>query len=411
MRDRLLTVYGFFHAWMLAAVLYFWMICLPDSGGSMQMLQTLYFFIPISILYWNREKGKQIWSYLFLSGIFLFCGWFLGRNLLEKTGLIIFTGIIALCYFADRVRNVMGILCRPEYPLLGVFALAYFYSLYFQRTLLERVSLWAAVLYWLLLLWVRNREALLDVCETNQKLHRFPQSAVAANNRLLLFMITFITLAGMILLPFSGLRQGIYSLGRLLVLLISWLLSGLSSEEREEEILPPQEMESPFHKVEAGEMPAFLYMIFQLLEKLLIAAFLLALLAGLVYLIIDLYRKYQEGRGENGDVLEAVQAAGNEKRERIKPRRRITGFLRRYNTEEKIRRYYRRQILKYAKTKPAGTETPEELEERAGMKHTSEKERIHEIYEQARYGNVPCSRKQEQVMKQADRVDFSKEIV
>ncbi len=411
MRDRLLTLYGGIHAWLLTAVLYFALLSLSKAADAGQLLKALYFLLPVFGLYWNKEKGKHIWSYFFFTGVFLWGGWLVGSSLLEKAGLAVFTTMIAFGYFADRVRDVYGILCRPEYPFLGVFAAVYFYSLYLQRTLLEYTALCAAVLYWLLILWVGNRESVLWVCRENQKLHRFPQSAIMGNNRLLLGLITLATLAGMAFLPFSGLRQGIYGLGYLLRSFFSWLLRGLESDSTYEEQMMTQDAQNPFPKAEEGQMPAFLHALFQAVEKLLVAAVILAFLAGVVYFIIWLYRRYEAGRSENGDVLESIEAAGKEKRERLRPRRKVIGFFHKYSAKERIRRYYRQQILKYGKTKPSGTETPKELEEQAGLKPSAERERLHQIYEQARYSSVPCTRAQEQEMKQADRVDFSREIV
>ena len=59
---------------------------------------------------------------------------------------------------------------------------------------------------------------------------------------------------------------------------------------------------------------------------------------------------------------------------------------------EKIRRLYRQRILKHFSQKAAGIlprwASPSELEETCGMDQPA----LHELYEKARYGNVPCTR-------------------
>lgn len=68
---------------------------------------------------------------------------------------------------------------------------------------------------------------------------------------------------------------------------------------------------------------------------------------------------------------------------------------------EKIRRLYRQRILKHFSQKTSGIlprwASPSELEETCGMDQPA----LHELYEKARYGNVPCTREDLEQLKKS----------
>ena len=69
--------------------------------------------------------------------------------------------------------------------------------------------------------------------------------------------------------------------------------------------------------------------------------------------------------------------------------------------DEKIRRLYRQRILKHFSQKAAGIlprwASPSELEKTCGIDQPS----LHELYEKARYGNVPCTKEDLEQLKKS----------
>lgn len=64
------------------------------------------------------------------------------------------------------------------------------------------------------------------------------------------------------------------------------------------------------------------------------------------------------------------------------------------SADKKIRRLYKRLIKRALREKPCGSETPQELEDRAGLSGREEMNRIHELYEKVRYGREECTREE-----------------
>lgn len=67
----------------------------------------------------------------------------------------------------------------------------------------------------------------------------------------------------------------------------------------------------------------------------------------------------------------------------------------RHSPAFRIRKKYKKRILKAIKSKPAGTETPEELEEKAELLDSQDYETLHELYEKARYSPLQCTTEDE----------------
>lgn len=63
----------------------------------------------------------------------------------------------------------------------------------------------------------------------------------------------------------------------------------------------------------------------------------------------------------------------------------------RNSARQKIRKTYKKVIRRSLKGNPAGWETPEELEEKAGFQEQETAKQIHEIYEKARYSQRECN--------------------
>ena len=261
--------------------------------------------------------------------------------------------------------------------------------------------LFGAGLYWLLILWCRNREQMLLFQQDNRDLYRFPGESIANASRLSLVLLSVATVAGMALFPFSGLDQGIYTLGRLLRRFIAWLLSGGSREpavtleetkepEMRAPLLPEQEEASPFWQ-------AF----WDILEKVFTVAILLLAVAALCWGLYWLYKKYNARAMDNGDILEVLPKNAPDKREKLEGSKRIGRGLFSTKPEDRIRRYYRKKIEQ--NLRPKLSLSPVELEKAAGLSQKEGIEEFHRLYEKARYSGESCSRQEAGKMKDLDR--------
>ena len=143
---------------------------------------------------------------------------------------------------------------------------------------------------------------------------------------------------------------------------------------------------------QAGEAPAWMKFLDQILGVL--AVFLLLLLAVLVLRQIarSIWKFFTKPRHFDDD--EKIYLKPSLHLDSNAPKtgfRRAMAFLPVRTPGEKIRRLYRQRILNHFSQKAAGIlprwASPSELEETCGMDQPA----LHELYEKARYGNVPCT--------------------
>lgn len=71
--------------------------------------------------------------------------------------------------------------------------------------------------------------------------------------------------------------------------------------------------------------------------------------------------------------------------------RKKTSFSAHSSVNLRIRKYYKKTLRKALKNSPKGSETPEELEDTAGLPKGQSRQTLHACYEKARYGNLECT--------------------
>gem|GEM_PF-680286 len=109
---------------------------------------------------------------------------------------------------------------------------------------------------------------------------------------------------------------------------------------------------------------------------------LLVLAALIIAGIRSLFVQFRDRPDENGD--EAISLEPED--DFLKVVRTAAASYFSSSPKEQIRRQYRRMIRRHRKDKPGPAETPEEIEQHAGIHDTEEMKDLHTRYEQVRYG-------------------------
>lgn len=132
------------------------------------------------------------------------------------------------------------------------------------------------------------------------------------------------------------------------------------------------------------ELPEWVKALLDAMTYLVVIAVFLVIFWLLYQALRHMMQSFAQGQGSDEVIL--IDASGNELYGKTRKRRR-SGEIR--NTNRKIRKEYKKTILKKY-SRPNGTETPQELEEGAGIcKETGQV--FHAVYEKARYSGSVCS--------------------
>jgi hypothetical protein len=110
----------------------------------------------------------------------------------------------------------------------------------------------------------------------------------------------------------------------------------------------------------------------------------IGLIYGFIQIIRQIFKDFRNTLDENGDIIEEIkddEISYKEDELYIKGNHIDTEAM-------KIRRRYKKAIKRHRKDIPAPYESPNEIEENAGLINNEEMQLLHGQYENARYGNL-----------------------
>lgn len=267
---------------------------------------------------------------------------------------------------------------QPWLQFLAFFLCLYIVSLFAHSRGLGNVALAGAVLYFFLVFpyrFMKNRSDYLE-----KMLHVSNVPSVRIRRLTGIFLAAVLIASGL----FAGLAA-LSSSGRIFLTLpeiresgTEDIISGFQQEAQMEQLMDLQMLMGE----EGREPPVWLQVFFTILENVLTALGIFLIAAFLVRMLQRAIRSFRVRDTENGDEIESLL-----QEERVSLRIR-SGLRAGAGEREKnrIRRRYRRTILRYRKEAPGLHETPSEMERLANLPDTEEMKALHTDYELARYG-------------------------
>lgn len=222
-----------------------------------------------------------------------------------------------------------------------------------------------------------------DFIRRNQKIANLPAAAIQKVSRVLLLM-------AVILLSLAVFPSVLY--GR--EPLIGWLqniraLPAPPPEDFSEMMtgIPNDGMDFGALAEPHAPPPAWLTFLSDVLMYLCAAAAILILLIVIYHICRNAARYFAQ------DEEDTIVFLGTEERKMLRPEKQARKSAREKwgSPDQRIRRFYKKTLRRTLKQTPAGWETPEELEQKAGLEPTRPNENLHTLYEKARYSASGCS--------------------
>lgn len=377
----------------------------PDLIGRTLYLRCLVIALPIIASDLAVGRCRSLLSYLIASALLFAATVFAGQLLISPvrgssvsgvymTFLIIETGAVLISRIAERLnrkkagdaaknrdpswRPAPDTLRTPSLSVLIFFGAVYALALNLNNPAVCSAALFSALFY--------APAALLHkyICETenylslNKRTCNLPSGRIygIGAGMLAIFLLLFIAAALPALMTVSGrhyrdIRKSMTPIE-------------FDYPETTWEMPPEASGEDPVQALierygEPKPTPPWLTALSRILE----AAALAAVAAGLLKVVFGTFRAFREAADENGDIVEELQKT--EPAVRIK---KAPAGQRRLSERERIRKEYRKTIRKYRKDRPERHETPTEIEKNAGIAQNTDIQRLHDRYELARYGQA-----------------------
>ncbi|MBQ0000208.1 MAG: hypothetical protein KBT01_01530 [Clostridiales bacterium] len=305
-------------------------------------------------------------------------------------------------YFHARASRQKCWLESPTYWFLLFFIIVCIAGRYYEDLFLVKLSCFAAGYTYLLVNIVRNDDEMKGIFRDFSSMNRLPVQRMKRNNNRIMLVLSGITAAAMAAAPYLKLDQLIIWLTKLARKLLIFVFSFFQSGNTETVEIPANEkMDLMFPEVPEQDsiFMKILDMILEYVGEILVGILLLAAAYLIVKRLIQLYRQFNQGLDENGDMVEDLRVT-TKTTERVKEQQEKENLFFNMSPAARIRKHFKGQIQKAYRMK--GEEirksgTPEELEQQLTMS-PEDKLRFHSYYEKARYSHETCTREEMQEM-------------
>jgi len=366
------------------------MVLAKDRGT---LLASLVYIPVVVFLSEVCKRTKYFWQYIIWALLPVGFIHLVSRSEFERKLGIVLTLVTIALYFYARAKKQDCLLDTPGYHFLGLYIVMYFLERQYPSKLLEHYAVIGTGICLLLCMYKINFDEMEQVFDVNQKLERFPEKRLLKNNLFMMMIQSVIVIIGMITALFTGVDGIIDQIGNILKKMISWILELM-------ELWTPKGVSEDFGGekevlvFETGEQSLFVQILMKILDVLsvvLIVTLILYVIYRIIRILYQLYLDFDLNSVENGDEIEKIYVVQTKEEKRQIKKKRTEKLFWDLSPNARIRKRYKKRILRERKEPPKSYMTPEEIEVGVVM-NEEEKNIFHTYYEKARYGNVSCTK-------------------
>lgn len=351
-------------------------------------LRGILFGIPIALSYYAAEKLPKMWQYLLAWVAISAISWLL----LGHIGGAVMGAIVCLFRFRNRIseEKTPSAFDSPNYVCLLFFAVCFSLSAVYELSQLQRLSVISALLYLLVLLTYRAVERIEDYLELNKDMKALPVRRI-------------LRIAGAgaaaLLVPAA-------------IFLIPAALSLRGEVVFDLPDVPgkPYEGSDVVEHISGGETVSMdellgdavgepLFQIPEFVMYIIYAAIFMAVAALLIYGVYQLFKNFRFSYSDNRDIIEALPTDRDIAAPSSPKHKQKLSVLDR-SPNAAIRRKYRKTVIKALCEPPKHWQTPAEIEKFGGI----DDQKLHSLYEKARYSAVPCTQAELRSLKEQEKV-------
>lgn len=293
--------------------------------------------------------------------------------------------ILIITYVVCRLGSSTPWVQEPSIYFEILFLVIYFLGIYLDNTFIQNCMVYYAMGYLLLMLLYTNSTNMGNFLKLNREVANLPAGQIKSVNRIILLILSLITIAAMILVPISGLGTVIQQIGYGLFQLVKWLFHFLSSDGGEEPPSSPLPKEKIDIPESTEETSTFISWLLQILTVIAVFITVAAVLAAVIYAIYTIIRRFYRPAKDGDETLFLTKTPVDEIRATLpgSPLQKAERLGRDPNGT--VRRIYKKIIRKHASGTPPSSFTPKELEAFSKLPDSEETKTLHHLYEQARY--------------------------
>lgn len=387
-KSRISYLLEFFHSYLVLLALMTIPIGVQTYTSSIILLgKTVFVLVAIVVLFFADRHCRSIFSFLSICVPLLVLPYFLRTNGIDFTYQMAAILLLIVTYFICRLSTSTPWTQEPNIYFEGLFLVIYFIGIYLKNDWIKNCMVYFTIAYLLLMLLYTNITNMGNFFKLNREITNLPAKQILLVNRMVLLILSIVTIAAMILVPVSGLGNVITGIGNGLFQLIKWIIR-LFQSPGDGNAPPATPMDIPKH----ASLDAFnetnsegMKWFFEILTTIALWAGTIALLAGIIYAIYYVIQHFYRPNTDSDEKLFLKNILIKETYSSL-PKTSLT------KTEKLgrdpngiVRKIYKKTILKHAAKTPPKSFTPTQIEEFSELAETKEREMLHYLYEKARY--------------------------
>ena len=351
-------------------------------------LRSLSIMIPLAVSLFAVRNCRGMAVYLLLCLLSIVPVFLIGATILNRIMFLLVSLIVIALRTVGRVRDQDDALSCPSVGILAIFVILYLAGVLMENPYLKTVNFYAAFTYTILVLIYLNLTRLSGYLEVHKNISNVPFQRIGRTNTWVLSIFLGLAVAGMILLPMTGLENLIRAGGRAILALIRRMGNKGQAPDADLETVIDDgaqgtDMGSMPDFGPVSETPVWLTALYKGLTVVLLVGTSAAILYLLVRVIINVVRRFYRPMRENSDEEEFIGPVDEKESLEITGKRNLPGFLD-FSPNAQVRRQFRRTVQKKKKV-DSDAYTPDELLSYAEVPEGEFRSILHTLYEQARY--------------------------
>ncbi|MFR8033673.1 MAG: hypothetical protein ACLU6W_06565 [Lachnospiraceae bacterium] len=347
--------------------------------------KTLFILAAIIILFFAERHCRSIFTFFLICLPLLVIPYLIRTNGIDFAYQLAAVIILIVSYTICRLGSSTPWMQEPSIYYEALFLVIYFLGIYLKNEWLQNCMIYYAMGYLLLILIYTNISNMGRFLRLNRDVANLPAGQIKSVNRIILLILSVITIAAMILVPLSGLGNVITGLGNAVFQFIRWFIGLFTSRD---DPSAPALIETPQFELpdlEPSDTGASSFWLWEFLTAAAFFAASAALVAAVIFGIYYLVRHFYRPASDGDEKLFIKKAPFEETRTSLPKSSLKKAEKLGRDPNGTVRRIYKKTILKYADETPPEFFTPKELEEFSNLPDTEDSRRLHCLYEQARY--------------------------
>lgn len=395
-KSRISYLLEFFHTYLVLLALMAIPIGVQTYASPWVLLgKSLFILAAVIILFFAERHCRSIFAFFLICLPLLAIPYLIQTNGIDFVYQLAAVIVLIVSYVICRLGSSTPWMQEPSIYYEILFLVIYFLGIYLKNEWIQNCMVYFAMGYLLLILIYTNVSNMGRFLRLNRDVANLPAGQIKSVNRIILLILSIITIAAMILVPLSGLGNVITGLGNAAFQLIRWIISLFISRD---DSSPPALTETPQFELpdldSSSDVGPNTFWLWEVLTSAAFFAASVALVAAVIFGIYYIVQHFYRPASDGDETLFLKKAPFEETHVSLSPSSLQKAEKLGRDPNGTVRKIYKKTILKHADETPPDFFTPKELEEFSNLPDTEDSRKLHCLYEQARYSAQGVTREE-----------------